>query len=643
MYYSELFKPLKIGNMEIRNRTFYSAMGTNFTEPKKFDFLQKAYDYYAARARGGYGLIVVENTTVQPSGAWSDAGFQIGDDRFVPQFKKLADVIHSYGAKAVVEIAHIGRSTNESCNGGRQPISASPVPDYLQDNVVKGVTIEEIEEIKRDMVAGARRVKEAGFDGVELHCAHGYLMASFLSGRTNKRMDKYGGTLEGRLRLLLEVIDEIRMECGREFPILVRLSSFEINGGRTVEETRVIAKALEKAGIDAIDISAGSTCEKEWIVPPAYLGYANNMENIEKIKSAVSIPVLASGRITEPRIANQLLEEGRCDVVGLNRAGIADPDFVRKAGAGQTEEIRRCIGCSRCINSLSGVDPLRCTVNPYVGREGEIDLSPVETPRKVLIVGAGPTGIECANLAATKGHDVTVVEKNNLPGGQLKSAAVPPHKYELAGLISVGMNVAEKLGVKFIFNQEVDEKFIKDFEAEAIIVATGAKPFVPKIEGIDGPNVVAAIDLLEGKVHAGDKVVILGGGIIGCETAEFLAQYAKKHITIVEMLPTIGAEICPHFVDHTFDLFKRREVDLKVNSKVTFIGENSVTYVNNEGESTIEDVETIVVALGTRADNQLYGEISSGKIPTYLVGDAIKSGQLTDALDKCYDVVNAIK
>lgn len=648
-YYPHLFQPLQIGTMTLPNRAFMSAMGTNYAELGTWNMTQQACDYYAARAKGGFGLIIIEDTTVQECGAWSGRGFQISSDRFIPEFRKLTDAIHAQGVKTVLEISHLGRSTDKSRTGGLLPVSASPVPDYVFDTEVGGITYDEIQQLRRDFVAGARRCKAAGFDGVEIHCTHGYLMASFLSGRTNKRTDEYGGTLEGRLRLLLEVIDDIRLEVGRDYPLIVRLAGHEANGGRTVEETMVIAKALEDAGVDALDISSGSTSEIDWEIPPAFFGPACNMANIERIKSCVSIPVLGSGRVTEPRVADLLLEQGRCDMVGLNRASIADPDIVRKAGAGRTDEIRRCIGCCHCINSLDeegGNGPMTCAVNPYVGREGEIDLSPVAEPKHVLIVGAGPAGLECANLAAKRGHTVTVLEKSSMAGGQVKAAAVPPGKHEMASLITVQMCVAKKLGVRVVLNTEATPEVIDSYHPDAVIVAAGAEPFLPAVPGLDGENVVTAIDLLEGRYHAGDRVVVLGGGLIACETTEFLSVYPRKHITLLSRrkLEDIGKDIVPHVRPHMFEQFMRTGVELTPQAQIIAVGPDSVTYRNNVTgeESVITDVDTVVAATGVRPEQSLYEMLRTGKTPVYLVGDAASVGSLQTAMHNCYGIVSSL-
>ncbi|MBK5242733.1 FAD-dependent oxidoreductase [Clostridium sp.] len=633
--YPNLFNPIKIGSLEIKNRIFLAPMGTAFGEHLVHKPTEKMTAYYEARAAGGTGLIIIEQSVVQKRGLWSLNGGGLWSDDFIPGWKTVVDRVNKAGAKIFMQVGHLGPSTIESFNGGLKPVAPSSVPDGYLDNEVDELSLVDIEELKRDYVDGIIRCKKAGFDGVELHCTHGYMLAAFLSGRSNKRTDKYGGTLEGRLRLPLEIIQMVRREVGRDYPIIARLAAHEENGGRTLEETRVVARALVEAGLDGLDISSGSYAELDWEIPPSYFGYAMNMENTEKIKHAVNVPILASGRITEPRLADQLIDEGRCDMVGINRAGIADAEWANKAGGGDTESIRRCIGCVRCIDAVfSG--SLRCTVNPFVGKESEMKITSAEVKKKVLVIGGGPTGLESAILCAKRGHKVTLVEKKHKLGGQINSAAVPPHKYELGSLITTQIYQAEKLGIDIRTEIDVDTNFIKNFGADEVVMATGAKPFIPNIPGINKPFVITAIDLLEGKKHAGKNVVIIGGNMIGCETAEFLTNYGKN-ITVLEMLDEIGADLAVVPKPHTLAKLKRLEVNMLTNSKVILIEDGRIIYEKDENNCTIEDVDTVVVAVGMRSDNSLIEELRSKGIPIHVVGDADYVSRIMEDLAGVYD------
>lgn len=633
--YPHLFQPIKIGSLEIKNRIFQGPMGTALGEHLVYRPTDRMAAYYAARAAGGTGLIIVEQSVVQQRGLWSPNGCGLWSDDFIPYWKKLVDKVHDGGAKIFIQVGHLGRSTAEALNGGLKPIAPSAVPDHFLDNDVEELTLEGIEELKRDYVDAVIRCKKAGFDGIEIHCTHGYLLASFLSGRTNKRTDQYGGTLDGRLRLPLEIIQMIRREVGRDYPVIARLAAHEENGGRTLEESRVVAKTLVEAGLDALDISSGSYSELDWEIPPSYFGYAMNMANIEKIKQSIDVPVLGSGRITEPKVADQLIADGRCDMVGINRANIADPEWTKKTGAGDTDSIRRCIGCVRCIDSVfSG--GLRCTVNPFAGREEEIKITPAPLKKNILVIGGGPVGLESAILCTKRGHSVTLVEKNYKLGGQVNAATVPPHKYEVGSLITTQTYEAKKLGIKILTNTFADAEFVKNSGADEVVIATGARHYIPDIPGIDKPTVMTAIDLLEGRRHAGKNVVIIGGNMIGCETAEFIAEYGKK-VTILEMLDEIGQDLALVPKPHKLARLKQLGVSMLTNAKVTEIKNDEVIYEKNGNKCAIENVDTVVIAAGMVSANELAEELKPLNKPIHIVGDAGTVGIIMDGLASVYD------
>ncbi|MDF2671773.1 MAG: hypothetical protein K0R09_38 [Clostridiales bacterium] len=641
--FSNLFKPIKIGTMEVKNRIVLCPMGTGYADGvNNFPTERMAY-YYGERAKGGTGLIIVEQTVVQKKGLWSPKGGGIWSDESLPYWKNVVDEVHKHGAKIVIQVGHLGRSTTSGINGGYQPVAPSPVPDHFLQEIPHELTIEEIEEFKNDYLDGVKRAKEAGFDGVEIHCTHGYLLASFLSGRTNKRTDKYGGTLEGRLRLPLEIVSMVRREIGRDYPLLVRMASHEANGGRNLEESKVIAKAFADAGIDAIDVSAGSFSELDWEIPPYYFGHACNMVNIEEIKKSVDVPVISSARITEPRMAEQLIAEGRTDMVGINRAAIADPFWAKKAGSGDVEGIRRCIGCTRCIDELftSKDQLLKCTVNPLVSREGTINHTPAKEQKKVLVIGGGPSGLQAAVVAAQRGHKVTLVEKTQNLGGQVRAAAIPPKKYEIASLITYLSYEAEKAGVNIILGKEADMEFINEFKPSDIIVATGAKPLIPGISGINSKKVATALEVLEGRKTTGQRIAVIGAGMIGCETAEFLAEYGKQ-ITVFEMTDQPAGDVGVVIRPHLLETLKRLGVELKTNTKVTAIEGDTILYSTLEGQGVLNGIDTIVLAAGMIPNNSLSKNLSQSQIPVHTIGDANNVSRILEALTAAYEIGSEI-
>ena len=638
-----LFSSIKIGKMRIPNRSVMCPMGTGFADPETNLPTEQMAAYYGKRAEGGTGLIIVEQTVVEKRGIWSPKGGGIWSDESIPYWKKVVEAVHEHDKKIAIQIGHLGRSTSSQINGGKQPIAPSAVPCHMMQEMPHKMTIKEIEKFKEKYIKGVKRAIKAGFDAVELHLTHGYLLASFLSGRTNKRTDKYGGTLEGRLRLPLELINEIKREIGRDYPLMARLSSHEENGGRTLEETKVIAKALTEAGLDALDISSGSFSELEWEIPPYYFGPACNASNIEQIKDSVDVPVIMSGRITEPRLANQLIEENRTDLVGVNRALIADPFWVKKSGAGELDNIKRCIGCTRCIDELfsSEDQTLKCTVNPKVGQEENFVLNDSSEKKDILIAGGGPAGLQTAITAAKRGHEVTLMEKETELGGQIKPAAVPPKKYEIASLITTLTQHAKNQGVNIQLNQEVTAEIIEKHKPEVVINATGAKPIKPSISGIDQDNVVYAVDVLEGKEITGNKVVIIGAGMVGCETGIYLAEY-NKDIKIVEMLEEAAAEEGVLIRPHLLNQIREKNIDLYSETQLNEIKENQVICEKEAEEIVISDVDTVVLACGMKSRNKLEEKLSQADYESYTIGDADEPQKILEALKEGLKIGNNI-
>jgi len=636
--FKHLFQPIRIGTLELKNRIVMCPMGTNFATDKSMPTEQMA-NYHAERARGGVGFIITENTSVQKIGRWSPRAAGIWDDKFIPGWRLVVDAVHAHNAKIALQLGHQGKSTSSAIIGTK-PISPSPLPDYLFQEVPHEMSRDEIHQFMEDIVAAAKRAVKAGFDAVMIHGTHGYLLASFMSGRTNRRTDEYGGTLEGRLRLPREIIRAIREAVGPDYPVLMRIASLEPKGGRLLEETKVVTRALVDEGLDAVDFSAGSFYELEWEVPPYLFSPGCHLANMEAIRRSIGVPVIVSGRITEPRLAEQVLAEGRADLIGIGRALIADPDWPNKAAAGQLDEIRRCTGCVRCIDELSlavGGGGLRCNVNPYVGREGQIQISEASQKKKVLVVGGGPAGLFATAIAAFRGHDVTLWEKENMLGGQVRIAAMPPMKHETASIIPWTQNEAQKNGGKLELGKEATVDSILAFKPDTVVVATGASALMPDIPGIESPNVVSAPDLLIGKATVGNRVLIVGGGMVGCETAHFLAEY-DKDVTIVEMLDYIGQDLASIVRPVMLRILSELKVEMITSATVQGILEDGVLLDRDGKQEALRGYDNVVIAMGAKSENELYRKIKDEVAEVYCIGDAKEPKKILEALSDALEV-----
>lgn len=632
--YKKIFEPLKIGNLELKNRIVMGPMGTAYADEFHAP-TPKLASYYEERAKGGVGLIICEHTISQPVGYWGGHAGEIFSDNSVEKWRMVVNQVHKHGAKIAIEIGHMGRCTKPERNGGITPVAPSAVPCHHYQYMPHEMTLEEIEQFKNDYLKCVVNAYKAGFDAVQLHFTNGYFLAQWISGRTNKRTDKYGGSLEGRLRLILEIILMIRKELGYDYTLIARLGSREVNGGRYIEESKVIAKALEDAGVDILDINAGSFSEFDWEFPPYYQHQGFLLEDIEKIRKSVSIPVIAGGRIIEPRMAEQILLEDRADLVEISRGHITDPYWVKKAEAGEEELINRCIGCTRCIDEINSFT-LRCSVNPFVGKEKDWEIKVSDNVKSVLVIGGGPAGLQAAVVAAKRGHKVTLVEKEKQLGGLVRFAAVPPMKWETASLISTLSNEAIKLGVDIVLGKKADLEYIKQLNPDEIIIATGSTSLIPKIPGIDGENIVSAVDVLAGRTWVGKNVAIIGGGMIGCETADYLSEYGNN-IAIYEMLSEIGADMWTAIKINMFKRLKAGDVEINCSSQVKLIEDGVLIYIKDNKEFISKKYDTIIVSVGLKSDNELKNILDQAKIKATVIGDALKPLRLYEVLSSAVE------
>ncbi len=637
-----LFSPIKIGSMEIKNRIVMAPMATQFANPDG-SVSQKLMDYHEARAKGGVGLITLGVTTVDTFFPYP-VTLNLSDDSFVPGFQALTDMVHRHGAKIVPQITHPGPASLSPFLGGPQPVGPSVIKYPATGQVCRELAIEEIGPIVEQFGEAARRAREAGFDGVELHAAHGYMLAGcFLSPLRNRRTDEYGGSIDARLKFPIEVIKCIKDKAGTDFPIILRMSGDELAaGGQDIRQTQYIAPKLVEAGVDALHISSGLLYEMAWrIMPPTGTPLGLNTGFSEAVKKVVDVPVMVVGRINEPLFADDIIKKGQADLVAIGRGLLADPDFPVKAMEGRFDDIAPCTGCSLgCLARAAQSLPLTCVINPAVGKEKEMAIVPADNARKVMVVGAGPGGLEAARVAALRGHDVDLYEKAPKVGGQLDLASVPPSKQEISKFIKYLYTQMGKVGAKLHLNTEVTSELVDQIKPDVVIVATGGEPIIPDLPGIQEENVISGHDVLSGKVILPPgNMVVIGGGMVGLEVADFLADpgdhplLGPNHITVVEMLDSVGMDLAADMRTLLMKRLRENGVRIFTSTKVKKIVKDGVVVSNQDGSRTsLDKMDHIILALGAKSMDVLSEKIRDKVAEVHVIGDARQPRKALEAI-----------
>ncbi|MGA9048205.1 MAG: FAD-dependent oxidoreductase [Dehalococcoidia bacterium] len=634
--YSVLFQPIKIGKMEIKNRISVPPMHTGFAADGG-GVSDRLIRYHELRARGGFGLITTEIAAVDgQTGLGSGHPLCLYDDKFIPGFKKLADMVHKYGARLAVQIYHPGRSTFPRLIGGREPVAPSAIPEPVIRQTCRTLTVSEIKDMVEKFARGALRVKEAGCDAAEFHGAHGYLISEFMSGYANKRTDEYGGGFEGFLRFPLEIVKRSRELVGPDFPLLFRISADEIvTEGRTVSESIEMMKRLVEAGINAIDVSIGVMESAQYTSAPADVPQGFNAQTSAEFKKVFDVPVLVVGRINEPSVAAQIVRSGQADIVHIGRQSLTDPDWPNKVKEGRVQDIVKCISCNEaCIEGLAiwQRPSITCVQNLALGREEQYARPAVSKPRTVLIAGGGPGGLEAARTAALRGHRVILFEKDGYLGGQTKLVSIPPAKDIYCQVAQSRIKAIKELGVDIHVGKRLTAEIVGQLKPDVLIIATGSEPTIPNIPGVNAKNVMTARKALCSE-EVGDNVLVIGGGLVGCETADYLASKGK-HVTVVEMLKHTARDIGPAARFFLRKRLKEKRVNLLTQTKVNAISDSSALVATPESERKIGPFDTFVLAIGAVPVNELAEQVKGLVSEVYIIGDADKPGKILAAVEK---------
>lgn len=630
----KLCQPIMIGQMRLKNRMVMPPMVVRYASDDGY-VTDCSRRYYEARAKGGVALVILEASYIHPAGQLLPNEHGISDDKFIPGLSQLVEAIHRHDAKAAVQLVHAGRVVNPQTTGV-QPVAPSAIP-APGGETPRELTPGEITEIINLFVQAALRAKRAGFDGVEIHGAHGYLIDQFISPASNHRQDAYGGSTENRARLLINVIKAVKEAVGPNYPVWCRINGQEygVDGGETLDQAKEVACLAEASGAVAIHVTATGPASPvnptSAVFTPAPIAHL-----AAGIKQVVRVPVIAVGKMTAAA-GEEILATGKADLIAFGRALFADPELPNKISSGKIEDIRPCILCMLCRDDLryNPVVGLRCSVNATMGKEGVQQITPAEKPKKVLVVGGGPAGMEAARVAALRGHQVSLWEKETKLGGQLIAAAVAPHKDRIQALTAYLSIQLKNLGVSVELGREATAASIARLAPDATVIASGSSKLTPEIPGLAKVRTAAATAVLEGKAKVGKRVVIIGAELVACEVAEFLAQQ-KRRVTMVRRGPEVALKIGPSVRAPLLKRLKDQGVTMLTGVTYHEATEQGLTITTKEGQRKTLEADTIVLAAGAVPNQGLYQEIKNKITATYAIGDCVAPRNIHEAISEGY-------
>lgn len=635
MRFKTMFSPIQIGPMTVKNRFVVPPMGNNFANPDG-TWSDQSVAYYAERAKGQFGLITIEATVVHHGAKGGPKKPCLYDDSSIESLKKITDACHAQGAKVSIQLQNAGPEGNAK-NAGAPIEAASAIPSVYGKDTPVEVPTEKVYELVKGYGDAAERAMKAGADAVEIHMAHGYLVNSFISPRTNKRVDEFGGNFENRMRFPRLIVEEVKRRVGGKVAILARInSSDEVEGGDDVHDSAAIAAYLEDCGVEGLHVSRAVHIKDEYMWAPTAVHAGFSADLVTEIKRAVSIPVITVGRYTEPYYAELLLREGRADLVAFGRQSLADPHMPEKAMNDNLEDLVPCIACLQgCVANMYKGEPICCLVNPFLGHEAQ-GYPKAEKSKKVMVIGGGVAGMCAAFVAAERGHDVSLYERTDKLGGNMRLAAYPPGKGDITNMIRSYIVRCEKAGVKIHMNTTVDLEMVKAEKPDAVIVSTGSRTLILPIEGIENPAIIHGSDLLDGKRAAGKKVLVVGGGMVGCETAAFLGEQ-QHDVTVIEYRDTVGADVIHEHRVFLMEDFKNYGIKEITGAKVCKFFDDGVEYESPDGSRhEVRGFDSVVLSMGFKNYNPFAERLEELGQEVYVVGDATRARRALDATKEAY-------
>jgi 2,4-dienoyl-CoA reductase-like NADH-dependent reductase (Old Yellow Enzyme family)/thioredoxin reductase len=634
-----MLQPFRLGSLTLPNRVVMTTVKLGYGTGKG-EVTDRHVAFYVRRAQGGVGLIASESMYVQRNGRELPTQLSIHVDELVPGLRRLTEAVHAAGGMMMAHINHAGRAANPKLVSAGELISASEVLCPANQVIPRALTRGEIPEVVAAFGAAARRVREADFDAIEIPFSHGYLIHQFLSPHTNQREDGYGGTFENRLRLGRQVISVVREQVGSDFPIVVRLNANDyVEGGLNLEDAVEIARDLEALGVNAVSVTSGTMCDTvPFCLYPSGTPKAHLLPMAARIRETIGLPVIVAGRIRSPAVAREALAAEQTDLIGLGRPFLADPDWVRKIQGGDEEAILLCAACHQgCLAQLRKGEGTHCMFNPLTGRESEIKLTKAERPRRVMVIGGGPAGLESAYVAALRGHQVSLYEQEDRLGGQFHLAARAPYKEEFLDVIRYLSLMVERARVDVRLDTRVTPQMVANVHPEVVVVATGGIPLTIPFPGLNETHWLLASDLLEGtgRVETPSAVVI-GGGLVGLEVADLLASQNKR-ITVIEMLPDVGGDMDLLARAMLLGRLQKQNVTIHTNTKVTRLTRDTAFARQNDGEIQFP-IETVILAVGVRPNRELVDALEQSGLEMYVIGDAVQPRKALEAIWEGFEV-----